>query len=447
MSKNYIFFICYFIIFFVKTQEKNVVDGIFATVGEHVILHSDIDNQLFQYKSQNITLENENQLKENIIKDLFFEKVLLHFALVDSIEVDQSEIDNTINQRLFFFEEQLGSLEKIETYFNKSINQLKEEMQPLVKNQLLTQKMKYEITKNINISPKDIKNIYKNLDSLPFIETQFQIGYILKVPDASKKSIEEVLTKLEDLRLRIVEKGADFSTMAILYSEDPGSSRNGGAYFGVKKGDFVKEFESVAFSLKINEISDIFKTEYGYHVAQLIDRRGNEVDIRHILMTPKISNYEMLSSKGFLDSLRQEIILETNTFSEYAAKFSDDNETKFNGGLLINPNTNSSLFSKSDIDNTLFNNINSLDIGEMSDPIYIKLLNGQEAYRIVKLVDKIDGHIANIEDDYAFLQQFCYQIKQEEVLMNWYSEHINKIYIHCNDDMKKFKFYNDLLND
>ena len=254
MSKSIVFNIMFtFLISLTYSQNKSTIDGVFATVGEYVIFYSDIDNQILQYQSQNIALELDSNLKDQIVQELIFEKMLLHFASLDSIAIDQSEIDNTINQRLFFFEEQLGSQEKIETYFDQSIHELREELQPLVENQILTQKMRYEITKNINVSPNDVKNISNTLDSLPFIETQFQVAHILKIPNASENAIEEVLIKLEDLRVRILNKGADFSTMSILYSEDPGSSRNGGAYYGVKKGDFVKEFEAVAFSLELDE--------------------------------------------------------------------------------------------------------------------------------------------------------------------------------------------------
>ena len=271
--------------------------------------------------------------------------MLLHFAAIDSVQIDANEIENTINQRIVFFEQQLGSQEKIEEYFQKSIVELVNELKPIVKDQLLVQKMQYEIIKNINISPSELESFYHNLpaDSIPIIETQFQIAQILKKPDASSFAVEETLSKLEDLRNRIL-KGADFSTMAILYSEDPGSSRNGGAYYSVKKGFFVKEFEAVAFSLQIDQISEIFETEYGYHIVQLIDRRGNEIDVRHILMTPKISNQDMLDAKSFLETLRNDIIDNTMDFSAAAKEFSSDNDTKFNGGLLINPNTNNSFF-------------------------------------------------------------------------------------------------------
>ena len=426
-------------------QNPTLVDGVFAVIGNHVIFYSDIDDQLIQYRNQGMIQENESEIQEKIVEDLFFQKLLLHFADVDSLEVDEAELENSINQRIVFFEEQLGSVENVENYFDKSVPDLKDELKPVIKNQTLIQKMQYEITKNIKVSPADVEQFYLDMiDSLPLISAQFQVAQILKVPEAADLAIEETLSKLEDLRTRIV-KGADFSTMAILYSEDPGSSRNGGAYYEVKKGKFVKEFESVVFSLGPNELSEIFKTEYGYHIAELIERRGNELDVRHILMTPKISNNDMLVAKDFLDSLRLEIMDDEIAFEVASKKFSSDKATRYNGGLLINPNTNNSFFTKDDLDRVVYNEISTLSIGAITKPIYIKLQNGEEAYRIIKLVDKKEEHSANLDDDYVFLKNYCFQLKKEGLLQNWYQKNIHKLHIQFTDDSSEYDFYNNLL--
>ena len=434
-------------IFYGQSQNKTLVDGVFAVIGNHVIFYSDIEDQLMQYRNQGMVDQNDSIIQEKIVEDLFFQKLLLHFADVDSIEVDESELENSINQRIIFFEEQLGSVENVENYFDKSIPDLIDELRPVIKNQSLIQKMQYEITKNIKVSPADVEQFYWEIfDSLPLISSQFQVAQILKIPEAANLAIEETLSKLEDLRNRIV-KGADFATMAILYSEDPGSSRNGGAYYEVKKGKFVKEFESVAFSLGANELSEIFKTEYGYHIAELIERRGNELDIRHILMTPKISNADLVSAKDFLDSLKLEIINNSISFELAAKQFSSDKDTRYNGGLLINQNSNASFFSDSELDPVVLNEVNKLSIGEITQPIYIKLDNGKEAYRIIKLVDKIDEHIANLEDDYAFLKNYCFQMKTEKELKTWYKESVSNVYIQTSEDLLNYNFYNNLFTD
>ena len=430
-------------------EEKVLVDGVFAIVGNNVIFHSDIENQILQYQSQESNLLLDSiQLRERVVEELILQKVLLHFAVLDSIDIDMNEVENNINQRMVFFEEQLGSKEKVENYFDKSTIDLKNELRPIIKNQLLTQKMQYEITKDLNISPGDVKEFYNNLhvDSIPIIETHFQIAQVLKIPDAASFEIEETLSKLEDLRNRILE-GADFSTMAILYSEDPGSSRNGGVYLNIKKGAFVKEFEAVAFSLNPGEISEIFKTEFGYHIVQLTERRGNEIDVRHILMTPKISSKEMLKAKEFLSSLKENILNEELTFLEAAKQFSSDKDTRYNGGLLINPITNNSFFSISDLDKmdtSLLNEINILSEGEITDPIYIKLSTGKEAYRIIKLVSKLPEHIATLKDDYSFLKNHFYKIKEQEKMEIWYKKKIQDIYISSKDNLYDYEFYNDL---
>jgi len=433
-------------IFYGQNQNKTLVDGVFAVIGNHVIFHSDIDDQLMQYRSQGMIQENESEIQEKIVEDLFFQKLLLHFADVDSIDVDESELENSINQRIMFFEEQLGSKENVENYFDKSIPDLIDELKPVIENQTLIQKMQYEITKNIKVSPADVEQFYLEIfDSLPLISSQFQVAQILNIPEAANLAIEETLSKLEDLRNRIV-KGADFSTMAILYSEDPGSSRNGGAYYEVKKGKFVKEFESVAFSLAPNELSEIFKTEYGYHIAELIERRGNELDIRHILMTPKISNADLMTAKSFLDSLKIEIMNNSITFELAAKQFSSDKETRYNGGLLINLASNASFFSAAELDPVVLNEVNKLSVGDITQPIYIKLDNGKEAYRIIKLVDKIDEHIANLEDDYTFLKNYCFQMKTERELKKWYKKSVSNVYIQTSDDLLNYSFYHNLFS-
>ncbi|MBL31626.1 MAG: hypothetical protein CMP62_02750 [Flavobacteriales bacterium] len=449
---RYVYLVCLICLNFIQAQNIKqgssvLVDGIFAIIGDHVIFHSDINNQINQYQTQGF---DDPNLREKVIEELFFQKTLLHFAAVDSLIIDPAEIDNTLNQRILFFEEQLGSKEKVESYFKKSIIELKDELKPIVEDQLLIQKMQYEIIKNIDVSPLEIETFYNDLhvDSIPLIETQFQIAQILKKPDASNLAIEETLSKLEDLRNRIL-KGADFSTMAILYSEDPGSSRNGGGYFDIKKGFFVKEFEAVAFSLDIDEVSEVFETQFGYHIVQLIDRRGNEIDVRHILMTPKISNNDMIVAKEFLEALKNKIIDNTMSFSEAAKEFSADDNTKYNGGVLINPNKNNSFFSISELeklDISLLNEIKDLSVDSLTAPMYIKLPDGQEAYRIIKLISKTNEHVANLKDDYPFLKNLYSQIKEDRELKKWYKRKIQDVYVHTYENMYNYNFYNNLLS-
>ena len=441
------FFLFTFLMFtaYSYSQERVLVDGVYAVIGDHVIFYSDIEDQILQYKNQGLVIDDDD-MRDKIIEDLFYQKMLLHFSTQDSLEVDIAELENTVSQRILFFQEQLGSREKVENYFNKSISELTDELTPIINNQLLIQKMQFEITKDVSVSPSDVEIFYNsfNVDSLPLIPDQYQVAQIIKTPKAATESVEETLSKLEDLRTRIMN-GADFATMAILYSEDPGSSRNGGAYYNINKGDFVREFESVAFSLDVNELSEIFKTEYGYHIAQLIQRKGNKIDVRHILMTPKISNNDMLAAKDFLDSLRLEIIDDEINFESAAKIFSSDKSTRYNGGLLINPNTNNSFFTQDDLDNVVYNEISTISVGSIIKPIYIKLENGAEAYRIIKLVDKKDEHIANLDDDYVFLKNYCFQLEKEEVLKDWYQKNLPKLHVQFTDKSVEHDFYKNLL--
>ena len=434
------------------SSEPILVDGIFAVVGDNVIFHSDINSLIEQYESQyqmQGVKYSDFEIREQVVEELLLQKILLHFAALDSIEVDNNEIENELNQRMLYFEQQLGSKEKVLEYFQKpSITDLSAEFRPLIRDQKIIQKMRYEITKNTTVSPLEVSKFYSKLDvdDIPVISEQFKIAQIIKIPDAAVLSVEETLSKLEDLRNRILN-GADFATMAILYSEDPGTNRNGGALYEIRKGmGLAKQFEAVAFSLSPGDVSEIFETEFGYHIIELIERRGNEVDLRHILMTPKISNKDMLQAQSFLKSLKSDIIAQEMTFFEAAQEFSSDSETRYNGGVLINPNTNNSLFSSSEIDPVLLNEINLLEVGQMTDPVYIKLPNGKEAYRIVKLVAKYPEHVANLSDDYAFLNNYFNNIKQQEEINDWYRHKIKDVYIYSTDNLYSYSFYNNLVN-
>ena len=431
---------------FSQDINKQKLDGVVAIVGDDVLFYSELNESMLQYNSQNNLNLSNKDLQTQVLEELLFQKLLVYHAKIDSIIVGDNEVNNNLERRLDYIISQIGSEKKVEKYFDKTMPQIKQQLELSIREQLTAQLMQQNITKFVDITPSEIVSFYEEIpkDSLPFLEDQYIMSQILILPNPSDSSILQTKNKLNNLRERI-SSGDKFSTMAILYSEDPGSSRNGGAYLDIKKGDFVREFESIAFSLDINELSEIFQTEYGYHIAQLIQRKGNKIDIRHILMTPKISNNDMLETKDFLDSLRLEIIDGEVNFELAAKKFSSDKETRYNGGLLINPNTNTSFFTQDDLDRVVYNEISTLSIGSITKPIYIKLPNGKEAYRIIKLVNKKDEHIANLDDDYNFLKNYCFQLKKDELLQGWYQKNIQKLHVQFSDESLDYDFYNNLL--
>ena len=336
MQKYFQALFLFIIAFSTNAQDKPFyVDGIVAEIGDQIILRSDI---IFQ--KQALSQEGKELSDCEMLQEISLEKLLIHHAAIDSIEVTNEEIDESIDRRIQQLVSQIGSERKMEEYYKKSILMIKEEMRPLMKNQMISQRMQMNVAENVQVSPIEVAEVIEAmpLDSLPLIGTEVELAQIIIEPKVSEKAISETLDRLNTLRDRILN-GSSFSSMAILYSEDPGSNRNGGEYKGLKRGQFVKEFEAVAFNLRPGEISKPFKTDYGYHIVQLQVKRGEELDLRHILIKPKVEQSDLDEAKDKLDSLRLLIVSGTKSFNEIAQKHSADDESKLNGGVLMNPMT------------------------------------------------------------------------------------------------------------
>ncbi len=422
--------------------QPQIVDGVVAVVGNNIVLKTDIDQQFDNLKRQGLASDEGEKCR--IFEELLFEKLLLHQAELDSIEVTEEEIDLTIQRRLQVFIQQFGSQQRLEQYYKKSVLELKEEMEPFVRDQMIAQKMLREITSGIEITPSEVRTFYKGFpkDSLPLVDAQVEYAQIIKYPKVSKDAKQEAIKRLKDLKKR-VEDGSSFSTMAVLYSEDPGSAKNGGEYKGIKRGQFVKEFEAVAFNLKENEISDPFLTEYGYHIVQLQKRRGEELDLRHILIKPKISPENLQKAESYLDSVREMVIAKKLTFEEAAERFSQDENSKLNGGLSINPQTGETHWQTGALDKDVFYVLDQLEEGRISEPAFFRTPDGKEGYRLLKLIDKSEPHRANLQTDYQLLQNYALQEKQNEANDKWISEKIKKTYVRVNNDYFNCNFKSD----
>ena len=422
------------------------VDDIVAVVGNNIILKSDLEQQILQYQAQG--LEVDSLMRIQVLEDLLFQKLMLHKAALDSVEVTESDVVNEIDSRLKTFISQLGSEDQLEEYFDKKIYEIKEEMYYPIENSLIIQRVRSEITSSVNVTPKEVKNYFLNFnpDSLPIVNATFEVAHILKYPPASASAIKETQSKLEKLKERVL-KGESFATLAILYSEDPGSSRNGGLYNSIKRGMFVKEFEAVMFSLQDDEISNVFETEYGYHIVMMEEHRGDEVDIRHILMSPKISAIDLNNAKDILISTRDSILDDMLSFEDATIRYSDDEMTKFNGGKLINLNTGSSKFELHELESPIQLVIEQLEVNEISEPNYVKLDNGKEAFRLFKLLSKTDAHQVNFKDDYKMIRDMALETKKDETISEWINSSLLKTYVRINEKYKELNFqYNWLKN-
>ena len=425
----------------VALAQPQLVDGVVAVVGRNIVLKSDVDQQYESMKRQG--MENFNSTQCEVFEEILFEKLLLHQAEIDSVVVSDEEVDLSIDRRIDVFVQQIGSRQKLEQYYQKTILEIKEEMEPFIRDQMIAQRMLQGVTADVEITPTEVRTFYQGIpeDSLPLINTQLEYAQIVRYPEPSEQAVEEAINRLKDIKQRVLD-GSSFSTMAVLYSEDPGSARNGGKYEGIKRGQFVKEFEAVAFNLKEGEISDPFETEYGYHIVQLLKRRGEELDLRHVLIKPKISPQNLESSKEFLDSIRRLILEGEFTFEEMAEKHSDDEFSRLNGGLVMNPNTGDSRWETSQLDKTIFYALEGLEPGDITEPSFFRGQDDREGYRLLRLVDKSEPHRANLKTDYQQIQQIALQQKKNEQLEKWIDEKLKTTYVRVNNDYLNCTFKN-----
>ena len=421
------------------TAQPRVIDKVIAVVGNKIILKSEIEEQYLQMQAQGL-VSSENQ-KCEIFEQVLFQKLLVVQAKLDSVEVTEKRVDAEIEGRINSFIQRIGSKEKLEEYFGKSILEIKEDFKPVIEEQIISQKMQSEITKDVKVTPSDVKKFFNKIpvDSLPMIDAQFEIAQIVKKPKISKEEKKRVKGKLNSLRERILS-GENFKTLAVLYSEDESSAKNGGELGFVNKADLVTEFATTAFELEENEISEIVETEFGFHVIKLIERKGNTINVRHILLIPKISADDKYKAKKDLDSIASVIRLDTLTFEEAAMKFSDDEDTKRNGGLLINPRTRTSKFKIKQIDPATNFALKGLKIGQISSPFQANNRGAAPDFRIIYLKSKTKAHKVNMKDDYQMIQGMAENDKKQKVINEWVKEIQEKTFIKIEDDFKKCKF-------
>ena len=392
-----------------------LADGVVAVVGNEIILQSDVS-----IMKETLKREGQDRSECEVLNELILEKLLVHHAAIDSVVVDDAEIDDNISRRLEQLIAQIGSERRLTEYYKKSVIEIKEEMRPLMRNQLTAQRMQSTITENVKVTPVEVENVIKALpvDSLPLIGTEVELAQIIINPKVSEKAEQEAIDRLEQLRTRILN-GSSFATMAILYSEDPGSNRNGGEYKGIKRGQFVTEFDAVSYNLEVGEISKPFKTEFGYHIVQLQAKRGEELDLRHILVKPKLEQKDLDIAQGRLDSIRTAIKAGTLSFESAAERFSEDEETKLNGGIMLNPNTMDVTFNLDQLDRGIFYAIQNLEVNELSEASLVRDPQGKEYFRLIHLRNKIDPHRANLKQDLALLKQYVENQRRQQTMDAW----------------------------
>ncbi|MCE2497143.1 MAG: peptidylprolyl isomerase [Flavobacteriales bacterium] len=424
-----------------------VIDQVVAVIGGYKVLRSDVESQYIQYEQQGVAGPGLNKCQ--VFEDLMFEKLLLNQAEIDSVEVTDEQVKSEMDRRMSMLEAQIGGIQKLEEFYGQSVVEIKEEMRSSMRAQMTAQRMQQEVVGEIEVTPAEVRRFFRDIphDSLPLINSEVEVAQIVKFPEVREEAKTAAMEELRGIKKRI-EEGSKFSTMAILYSEDPGSSKNGGLYEGVKRGQFVKEFEGVAFALQPGEISDVFETQFGYHICQLEAKRGQEIDVRHILIVPKITPDDLQEAQNFLDSLKLIISDGILTFEEAAMEYSDDKNTRNNGGIMVNPATADTKFEISELDRSVYFTIEEVNVGEIAGPINYQTPNGQQGFRLVRLISRSQPHRANLKDDYQRLQMMAKQKKQQDITSEWVEDRLNDTYIRVMPNSYECNFqYNWKKND
>ncbi len=422
-------------------SQGTVIDEVVAVVGEDAILRSEIEAEFLRLQAEGYSYEGD--LKCNILERLLLHKLLLNQAKVDSIEVNESaiisEVDNTINHYI----QQIGSQKKLEEYFNKPLAKIKEDLRLVKREQNLTESMQRQISNEVSVTPAQVRYYYHNMDAeeLPMLPGQIEVEQIVIEPKIEDTEIERIKEQLRSYQQRVKE-GSDFSMLAILYSQDEGSAARGGELGFMGKGQLVPEFADVAFSLRDkNKVSRIVESEYGFHIIQLIERRGNRVNCRHILLKPKVSSKAKDFAIKRLDSIIYQIDDEKIDFNTAALYYSQDEDTRGNGGLLANGQTGSSKFEITQLPPEIAKLVETMQPNEISKPFaMMNQQKGKEVFAVIRLKSKSDNHVANIKEDYIAIKNILLQEKQAEYMENWIKERQNETYISINKDWLKCDF-------
>jgi len=423
-----------------QSSSDSIIDGLVAVVGANIILKSDIEGQYFQIRSQGNIQGTATSLKCQILEDMLIQKLILHQAQVDSVKITDDQVESEMDRRMRYFVSQAGSPERLEEHFQKTLVEIKAELRDVVREQLFVKMENEKIIKDITITPSEVKSFFRKLpkDSIPEISSEMEIGVIVKIPLIGEEEKQMVKLKLKGFKERIA-KGDDFSTLAVMYSEDPGSSKQGGELGMFKRGDMRPEFEAAAFKLKPGEVSDIVETEDGFHLIQMIERRGEYVNVRHILLQPQVTLFNLNKAKLSLDTVASLIDTKKLTFEQAVLKYSDD-PGKINGGLMINPIVGGTRFEASQLDPKVAFIVDKLKVGEISAPVLMKTDRGKQEYRLYYLKLRTKPHKANLDEDYARIQQMALEKKQMEAMNDWITKKAESSYINILDEYRNCPF-------
>lgn len=418
------------------TQAQQVLDKVIGVVGKYPILLSDLQNTMLDEESAGMGAD-----RCKTFEMLVFQKLLVAQADHDSVTVSDAEVETELNRRMAYYIQKFGSEEKLEKFYGKRTNVLKDELKADVQEKMVSEKMRGKITGSTKLTPAEIRLFYSTIpqDSLPLINSEVELQQLVKKPTYSPSAKADAHEFIESLRQKVISGKSTMPIQARLYSMDPGSAKDGGYIPNVTKGMMDPSFEAVAFRLKAGEVSQVFESSYGYHFIELVQRRGEIVDLRHILIIPKLTNDDYFNCKKKLDSIYTDIKTGKISFEDAVRKYSDDEDTKQNAGLMVNPQTASTKFDNetlNQIDQNFIVTLNSMQVGDLSKPMEYNERDGSPAFRVIKLKNRIEPHKANLKDDYQKIGMMATNEKNQRLLKEWIKKRSKTTYIKLDPEYK-----------
>jgi peptidyl-prolyl cis-trans isomerase SurA len=429
----------------IQTNQRQKIDGIIATVGDFIILDSDIDKSYLELSSQGNSIKDITRCQ--MLGKLLEDKLYAHQAIQDSVKVTDAEVKGMMDERLSYMVSQIGSLEKVVKYYKKnSEEEFRSYFFDILKENKLSSEMQKKIVAAVEITPEEVRNFFKAIpkDDLPLFGAEMEVAQIVITPKVSDVEKQKVIDRLNGFK-KEVEEGSSFATKAVLYSKDPGSSTNGGYYKMNRKTPFVKEFKDVAFSLQEGEISAPFETDFGFHIIMIDKIKGQEIELRHILLTPTVSEDALAGAKEKISLIRSKIFDKKISFAEAARTESDQKETRANGGSLINPKTQDTRFELTKMDPSLYTQVSSLKDDEISQPLLDTDENGKKSYKIITVTNRINEHIADYATDYIKIKDLALKEKQIKAIGKWFDETIKNTYVKVLGEYRDCAFTNNWL--
>lgn len=427
-------------------QAPKRIDGVIAVVGDYLILDSDIDKTYIELQSQGASIKDISRCE--LLGKLLEDKLYAHHAIQDSIPLPDSEIKGVMDNQINYMVEQLGTMDKVVKYFKKSTEEeLRTDLYDIIKVNKLAGKMQEKIVSSVEITPEEVRTFFKGIpaEDLPIFGSELELAQIVIKPKVPESEKQKVITRLKEIKKDVLENGSSFYSKAVLYSQDPGSRSSGGYYKMDKKTPFVKEFKDVAFSLGEGEISEPFETDFGYHIIYIEKIRGQELDLRHILLIPSVPNEALKEAKQEIDLIRKRILDKEITFEEAARNFSHEKETKNNGGVLLNPKTFTTRFELTKMDPSLYSMVSNLKTGDITLSMVDEDRSGRKSYKIIMVTNSIPEHKADYAKDYTKIKELALKEKQLKAISKWSAKKINDTYIKINGEYRNCTFTNNWL--